>query len=136
MLKRFSLLIPLVLILVLTVGCTGTPNVKLDTEFALSIGQSARINSESMVIKFIDVTEDSRCPKDVQCIWAGRVSCDIEITRDGISNRIILTQPAQTTGSGNTFENYLFDVKVSPYPETGKEITKKDYRLSLIVTKK
>lgn len=136
MLKRLSLLIPLVFILILTVGCDSTHKANLDTEFTLSIGQSARIDNESMVIKFIDVTEDSRCPKDVQCIWAGRVSCDVEITLNGISNRIILTQPAQTADGGNTFENYLFDVNVSPYPETTKEIAKKDYRLSLIVTKK
>ncbi len=134
-LKRFYLLLSLVLIVTLTAGCSSALTASMDSEFTLSIDQSARITSESMIVKFIEVTEDSRCPKGVECIWAGRVSCEVEIVKDGVSNRIILTQTGLTDNTEvYTYQNYTIVSYVLPYPEAGKPIAKSDYRLSLTVT--
>ena len=32
-----------------------------------------------MKVRFVAVTEDSRCPRDVTCIWAGEVKVQLEI---------------------------------------------------------
>jgi len=120
----------------LLIGCTGSDTVKasLDEEFTLAIGESASISSENLKIKFLDVTADSRCPKDVQCIQAGSVSCDIEITKDGV-NYLVHLKPVEIWRSdwGNTFQNYWLLFDVLPYPEEGKPIAKNDYRLLLTV---
>ena len=137
MLKRFCLLLILVLAVALLAGCSGALKASLGSEFTLSVGQSARIASESMDIKFTDVTEDSRCPKNVQCIWAGQVGCAIEITKENTKNPITLTDSAGTGSSaGYIFQDYKIVFAVSPYPEAGKPIAKGDYRLKLTVTKK
>jgi hypothetical protein len=137
MLKRFCLLLNLGLLIIMLSGCTSIRTASLDSEFTLSVGQSARIASESLDIKFISVTADSRCPKDVQCVWAGQVSCAIEITKEGNKTSINLTD---TAGSGKiegyTFQNYKITFSVSPYPEANKTIAKEDYRLSLMLKKK
>ena len=137
MLKRFCSLLILVLLIGTLSGCSNTLQASLSSEFSLSVGQSARITSEAMDIKFIDVTEDSRCPRDVQCIWAGRVSCDIEITKDGSTNTITLTDTAGSGSSeGITYQNYKIIFSVSPYPAKAEEkIAKGDYRLSMTVNK-
>jgi len=134
--KRFCFLLGLVLGITLLSGCSNTLKASLGSEFTLSVGQNARIASGSMEIKFIAVTEDSRCPKNVQCIQAGKVSCDVEITKDGVKSHILLTQTGLTNNSNKyTYQNYTIAFEVSPYPEAGKEIASRDYRLSLTINK-
>jgi hypothetical protein len=134
MLKRLCVILSLVLGIALLSSCSSTIKASLDSEFTLSVGQSARIASESMDIKFIGVTADSRCPKGVECVWAGEVTCEIEITKDGVKNRITLkTVPLTDSSWGNTFQDYQLVFDVSPYPEAGKTIAKDDYRLLLTV---
>ena len=117
-------------------ACSGSLKASLDNQFTLAPRQSARIASEGMDIKFIGETQDSRCPTGVECIRAGDVSCDIEITKDGTKNPITLTDTAGSgTTEGYTFQNYQFLFSVSPYPEAGKTTAKGDYRLTLNVSK-
>jgi hypothetical protein len=136
MLKRLSFLLGLALLLPLLSGCSKPINVSLNSQFSLAPGQSARISSESMTIKFLGVTADSRCATGVECIRAGDVSCQIEITKDETKNPIILTDTAGSgTTEGYTFQNYKIAFSVSPYPVAGKTIAKADYRLTLKVNK-
>ena len=51
----------------------------LEEEFILYINESVVIAGEDLRMKFVEVSEDSRCPKDVTCIWEGRVTAVIEI---------------------------------------------------------
>ena len=134
--KRFCCLLSLVLVIALLSGCSSALKAFLGSEFTLSVGQNARNASESMEIKFIAVTEDSRCPKNVQCIQAGKVSCDVEITKDGVKNHVLLTQTGLTENTNEyTYQNYTIVFEVSPYPEAGNEIDNGDYRLSLTFNK-
>lgn len=134
--KRFCLLAGLVLGIALLSGCSGALKASLDSGFTLFVGRTARITSESMEIKFISVTEDSRCPTGVECIQAGQVSCDVEITKDGSKSRVLLTQTGLTDGPGEyIYQGYRIVFEVSPYPEAGKEIAKSDYLLWLTVNK-
>jgi hypothetical protein len=134
--RRINLLLILVLCTSLLAGCSSSIKASLDNQFTLAPGQSARIASESMTIKFIGVTADSRCATGVECIRAGDVICGVEITKDGILNSVTLTD---TAGSGMTegyvFQNYTIVFSVSPYPVASKTIAKADYRLTLKVSK-
>lgn len=41
------------------------------------------INLKGVDIKFLEVLEDSRCPKDVDCIWAGRAIVKVGLIVNG-----------------------------------------------------
>jgi len=43
----------------------------LDAPFTLRIGQSAVFDEPAIVITFDTVPHESRCPRDVVCVWAG-----------------------------------------------------------------
>ena len=84
-----------VLMALLLVGSAcrlGDIEASLGQEFSLAIGQKARITGENLEIRFKEVSEESRCARDVECIWAGRVVCLLEITQDGVLKEITLTQ--------------------------------------------
>ena len=128
--------ITIILLLSSFVGCSGEVKARLGEEFTLHIGESIRITEEDLRIKFVKVSEDSRCPKDVNCIWEGRVTTIIEILMDSSSQQLELSQPGLTdTPAMEAHEGYEFTYRVEPYPEkAGVEITADEYRLLLIVS--
>ncbi len=127
-----------ILLLSVAFGCGGkTPEqveAGLGEEFTLSIGQSARIPSENLVIKFIEVISDSRCPQGATCIWAGEASSLLKITSAQSTFEIVLTQSGFPQ-SETSFADYKITFFLQPYPELGKKISEKEYRINLTVTK-
>jgi hypothetical protein len=45
-------------------------------------GGMARIGTSDVVVAFRLVEQDSRCPIDVQCVWAGDAAVLIDLTKD------------------------------------------------------
>ena len=108
----------------------------LDEEFILYAGESVAIAGEDLRMKFVEVSEDSRCPKDVTCIWEGRVTAVVEISMDGSSQQLELSQPGLTDAPARkTHQGYELACRVEPYPEKAEgEIAADEYRLVLIVS--
>ena len=158
MLKRLSLLLIILMLIPALAGCgapkttstvvispttvtttatttPGTLAVFLSVPFTLAPGQTAFIASEGMDIRFVDVTGDSRCTQGVECIWAGQVSCAVDITKNNILNQVTLSDSAGSGAStGQDFQNYHIFFSVTPSPVAGKLIDAKDYRLTLTVS--
>lgn len=62
---------------------------------AASIGEAADLGG--VTIRPLEVVEDSRCPNNVQCIWAGRLRLRAAVS--GVSGDSVLTlgEPLQTS---------------------------------------
>ncbi|HSB83693.1 MAG TPA: hypothetical protein VLD64_04335, partial [Nitrosarchaeum sp.] len=110
-----------------SIGADQTLNVI----FELKSQQYAEIPDEHLRITFLEVSEDSRCPADVTCVWAGMANLKFSISQD---------QEKEITLSSNNiatvFDKYqiqLIDVK--PYPVSTKTIKAEDYIAILKVTK-
>ena len=137
---RYFLWLSIMTIFILPLAaCGSTPAkvyVDLGEEFSLSIGQTATIKGQALQITFEDVIEDSRCPSDVTCIWAGRVSCIIKLVEVSSQYRMVLTEPGLTDQyTSETYREYQLAFHVRPYPEAGQSIGRDEYRLQLIVSK-
>ncbi|MFC1957203.1 hypothetical protein ACFLX0_00085 [Chloroflexota bacterium] len=110
--------------------------VSLDQEFSLQIGESASIRGEKLQFRFLEVTEDSRCPTGVVCIWEGRVSVLLEITYRESLQKVELTEPGLTSWPPeNAFNEYKIAYHVEPYPQASAEIAEDEYRLHLKISK-
>ena len=135
--RGFFFAVLLTAILVIS-GCgwVGYSQVRLDEEFYLSPGQRVSIAREDLEVKFKEVTEDSRCPKGATCVWAGRVTCALELTHAGVSKPISLTETGLTDEySRAMYEGFEFAFQVTPYPHVGEKIAKAKYRLHLTINK-
>ena len=135
---RFSLLAVLLLLLLLAAcgGEAGEVKANLGQEFSLSMGQTVSIQDEELKLKFLEVISDSRCPKDVTCVWQGQASCLVEITYLESLYKVTLVQPGlPEEPSQIDFKEYVIKFNLTPYPEAGKEIKKNDYQLQLVVTR-
>lgn len=51
------------------------------TEVELAVGESVAVESTDVRITFLGVREDSRCPADVTCVWAGDAEVALEAAR-------------------------------------------------------
>ena len=101
--------------------------------FNLGVNQTASIEPEGIGVTFVSVTEDSRCPSDVECIWAGRVSIAVEISSSSDDSHLELTLGGGQS-SAKTFGNYsIMLVNVQPYPVSTEEISPSDYVATLVV---
>lgn len=110
----------------------------LNIPFKLNIGQAAVIETENLNIKFINVTEDSRCPSDVQCIWEGQAIVQISISKDNQNiNTFNLTERAgHDELSILSLNGYSINLKkVEPYPVSTKKIVPNDYFIILQIRK-
>jgi hypothetical protein len=98
-----------------------------------AVGQTVTIPAENLKIRFNKVAADSRCPQGATCIQAGEASILLEITLSGTKYEKTIIQPGQSVSNQADFQNYSFDYVLSPYPQQGKKIDQKDYRLQLMV---
>ena len=108
---------------------------RLDAEFSLRVGQKAHIKSEGLNISFSSVTEDSRCPVGVDCIWAGNAAVAVKLSKaKGDSASVNLNTDLDP--KERSFEQYVITLtKLSPYPKKDSSIKKEDYVATFVVRK-
>jgi hypothetical protein len=82
-----------------------------------------------LVVSFKQVSQDSRCPDGVQCVWAGDATVHLE-ANPGQANSFSadLHTNSQGGATGVTINNYTFQlVSLTPYPKNGQPINPADY---------
>jgi hypothetical protein len=141
MLKRVIFIMGMLNIIgLLLAGCSTEANTPAGPspgeQFTLPVGQSVSIKGENLTIKFEKVTNDSRCPTGVQCIWAGEAKCQMSVTSNGSVSTIVLTVSGASEAVGQPLvQNYKANFQLHPYPEAGKQIAEQDYKLIMTVSK-
>ena len=122
-------------------GCTRSAGediayqASLGKDFQLKPGEVAQIASEKMFIRFLNVTEDSRCPKDALCVWAGQVSvlANLNVRGQDLGNFKLTLRPGEAALSEKTFGSpYGYTVRLIsvelPYEKkAGQSIDPVDY---------
>lgn len=91
----------------------------------LKEGQNLYLEEYKMNVTFKRMTEDSRCPKDAQCVWAGNATAEVEFM--GVSTRPMVLQlstindPTRGYQKTQNFNEYSISlVEVSPETISGK----------------
>lgn len=99
-------------------------------EFEMTLGEEVRIGREGIQVEFVDVLEDSRCPSDVTCVWAGNGKVQIRFDRNNIQLNTYL-EPQEVS-----IENVNIQlVSLEPYPEEPRQFEKEEYKVRLLITK-
>mgnify|MGYP005836882441 CR=1 FL=1 len=105
----------------------------LGQPFTLRAGQTARV--EELQVSFTRVLEDSRCPADLVCVWAGNAKVEIELTFSG-AGRSTVTLNSTLDPLEISFAGYIVRyVDLEPYPRSTRSIDPQAYRLTLIVSR-
>ena len=77
-------------------------------------------------IKFVEMIDDSRCPTDTNCIWAGNAKIKVRITKNGRSKDLELNSnlaPRDVVFAGYSFKL----VGLTPEPRSNIRINRNGY---------
>ena len=82
------------------------PTVPINTDFDVAVGGMARVQDSPLLVRFDTVTEDSRCPEDVECVWEGNATARVTVDSAGTSvvAEFRTSQPGGLSLFGWTFE--------------------------------
>lgn len=93
-----------------------------------------RATQSKITVRFVEMIEDSRCPRDVQCIQAGNAKIKVRLTRNGRSQVMELNtnapnQPAAFAG----YELKL--LRLSPQPASNIRIDRNGYVATITLSR-
>lgn len=114
--------------------------VRLNQNFVLRVGQEVTVAEQKFNVKLVSVPEDSRCPKGVNCIWAGNVRVMLHVTKaksKPVKVELSLNPRDAPDGEAGGYGDYKIKlVGVEPYPVEGQQLTAGDYTVTLSISKK
>ncbi len=130
----------------LLLGCSTALNsnftenqtmARVGKEFSIKVGQQAKVEATDVQVKFNGVPQDSRCPTNVNCVWAGNAQVSLEWMVDKCPTSITLnTHATPEAGDESKVGGFRIKlIKLEPYPHTEKKISPSDYTATLLVIK-
>ncbi len=96
----------------------------------VQINKEKRFAKSKLSVRFVELVEDSRCPTDTNCVWAGNAKIKIRVTKYGRSHELTLDTngPNQTV----TAEGYSIKfVDLTPEPRSNIRINRNGYVATL-----
>ena len=107
----------------------------LGQAFDIKVGQEASIFSQQLTLKFLSVSEDSRCPQGTICMWEGNGKVNIEVTATGQTSYVVELNTAMSLESEATYLNYYISLlDLRPYPSAESTIQQSEYIATVRVT--
>jgi hypothetical protein len=106
-------------------------------EFKLKVGRQVTVKGTKLRIRFVTVENDSRCPSDVTCVWAGNAAVRLQLGSGRASKTVTLNTSKSPSFVGETeYHGYKVKlVELSPYPRSDRKIAPRDYTATLLVSK-
>jgi hypothetical protein len=106
-------------------GCVTVPPIAEDGSTEVRLGQRANLGGPRVTP--LRVLEDSRCPMEARCVWAGRVRLEVRIELgSGTTVRELASdQPLQIA------DGQLELLGTMPPTSTQRTIAPQDYRFAL-----
>lgn len=102
------------------------------SEITLRVGESARPTTAT--VTFVGVSDDSRCPTGVSCVWEGDAVVTLRVTRDAADETVALHANPRFAQEATVAGLRLRLVRLEPYPEADRPIAADDYRVVLTIT--
>ncbi|MEQ1645131.1 MAG: hypothetical protein ABL959_16900 [Pyrinomonadaceae bacterium] len=91
--KNLFFIFALVSVLALGVFAKGTQ------ELQIRVGEQKSADNGRLTIKFVSVVEDSRCPMNARCIWAGEAKIKIAVSKGKMAPRFVELNLAEAPNS-------------------------------------
>ena len=116
-----------------TAPTSPTPGV--NEEFTLAPGQAATVKDAQVRITFERVTDDSRCPTDVTCIWEGDATVVLRIkeTADEVTREVHTQGDPPRSRKAPAGDYVVTLVRLDPMPRSTAPIEASAYRATLLI---
>jgi len=122
------------LMMLLALGVLPATAAKRPETMRVQINKEKRFAKGRLSIRFVELVEDSRCPTDTNCIWAGNAKIRIRVAGYGRSQELTLDTNGQHQAA--TAEGYSIKlISLTPAPRSNIRITRNGYGATLEAVK-
>ena len=111
-----------------TASTQNAPAVGPGAGITLGVGEAASLEGTSVSLRFLGVIEDSRCPTDTTCVWAGEVKVNFEILERSKDSSTVELKIGESTKAGS---RVITLQQVEPQPRSNVRIAANGYRATL-----
>ncbi len=122
-------------------SCTEDPecvDAATGEEITIQVFDTATYCKENLSITFNAYPNESRCPSDVTCVWAGFVEVELLINEKGKDTVLKLSTEPNVSGIPVLANVGVYSIKlidVIPYPATNIRIDPNQFKVILLVEK-
>lgn len=126
---------------ILLFACTPTDTeqvavkARLQERFTVGVGEIAEIQDESVRVRLDSVPEDSRCPQNAVCIWAGNARVRLTLTKSGAQQQQLELNTTSEPKAASYLGYRVQLVELTPYPLAGEATKPSAYRAVLLINK-
>jgi len=102
------------------------------------MGQQVTLRGERLRIKFAAVKEDSRCPSDVTCIWAGNAAVQLDVSISRRDSKLLTLNTGGTSSLPGEVLYRGYELRLlglNPYPRSKQKIAPGDYTVTVLISK-
>jgi hypothetical protein len=110
-----------------------TPAAQVDQPVVLAIGQKLAFEELDIEVELRAVEADSRCPSDVNCVWAGDAAVQVAVTPSSGDAQTFQLHTLLDPKSATIGEARVELLDLAPYPKSGVHIEPQAYRATLRV---
>lgn len=106
-------------------------------QFQLKISEVASIKSGEVELTLLEVTEDTRCPSNLNCFEAGQIQITVKVlvNKQDLGTLNLIYNASRKDLAIKQFDNYMIEfVKAEPYPKINQEIELSDYVVTLVAS--
>lgn len=129
--KSIILLLAWGLLMVGTCSDEDTATFTLGESFTLMPGETLSNKAANLSISLAEVLEDSRCPKNTNCVWEGQAKVKLLVNEEAIELTLRSGKPDMAQQLFNN--TYIIEAQqLNPYPD-GTKLDPTAYRLQLVV---
>ena len=124
----------------------GASAIESETEPTLHVGETIRYDN-GLKVAFLAVRNDSRCPMNARCIWAGDAEVVLWVKAGNqLARKVTIhtnLKPQTVVIPANVFppgmigipKSYVIGIaSLTPQPRTDRKILQSDYRLKLSIS--
>jgi len=104
-------------------------------EFVLAPGERALLPDREVWVRFLRVEEDSRCPLQAQCVWAGDAEVVLEVAPRAGDAAYYRLHTNEESGARSLVlgDGELTLLRLEPWPVTPGGVEADDYRAVLVL---
>jgi hypothetical protein len=123
------------LLFALALGTMPASAQRTEEKVRIQINKEKRLAKSKLKIRFVELVEDSRCPTDTNCVWAGNAKIKVRVSKEGRSEEITLDTngPKQNATTQDGYSIQL--VGLEPVPRSNIRIDRNGYVATLEVIK-
>jgi len=116
-------------------ACQSVTAVQRDGTFTLQVGDRASVTNGSFVVRFVSVPNDSRCPTNVQCVWAGDAVVHLDLTSSGRTHTVDLHTNSTSGEVSAVYDGQVVELlDLTPSPHSSQTINQGDYTARLRIS--